>query len=513
MAFSRKYISILCFILALPLCFGITQGNALTTDYCGTGAAEPPFLAYGVDPNLLLLIDNSGSTLDLGYVEAGSQCFDDTYNPNTTYAGYFSPNAYYVYDFTQEKFRPWSGNSNLFLGAGTYYYYYAPQSLADVAVMMDDATLTTVTGFYVKGNFINWATASKIDIQKEILTGGKYDDTNDLLIMEGRGCSNRRYVKSIQLPSSYPSGGLSPPKTLTLAVRPARATTFDSWENSHAYSVGDIVNDLGELYIATSDGTSNGVGVSDDQGVTWAAYTGTTWTNGATYAAGSIVTDPSKDNSLDNGTLYYTATGGTASGTGVDDDTGITDWEPYHLTHIEIFPITDNGFDPSGCHAAVQAMDDPTGQGIVSQGIDDCMGYTAGQGSLETNSQAAFNHSIHMCWYYAKQGSWPQTFANTDQKCEDIYVAAGVDPWNITTDDRAYVCYGRYTGDASDVEGYVGRCWNPGAGAVLTCTGGYFTSGPKSGECKKYEWVGGTSPATSPVASCRTYRHRSGRPG
>ena len=77
-------------------------------DYCGNDVAVPPFLASGVDPNLLLLIDNSGSMIDMAYVEADSQCFDDTYDPNTTYAGYFERNVLYAFNFSGEYFEVFS---------------------------------------------------------------------------------------------------------------------------------------------------------------------------------------------------------------------------------------------------------------------------------------------------------------------------------------------------------------------------------------------------------------------
>ena len=120
--------------------------------------------------------------------------------------------------------------------------------------------------------------------------------------------------------------------------------------------MGDVVNDTGDLYIATSAGTSNGTSTSDDTGVSWVSYTLTRWTNGATYPAGSIVVDPDKANTIDEGRLYITAGGGTAGGTGIDDDTGITDWVPYNLTHIEIFPATTTGFDHSACQSAVTEL-------------------------------------------------------------------------------------------------------------------------------------------------------------
>ena len=55
----------------------------------------------------------------------------------------------------------------------------------------------TVTVFAASGNFLNWASASKLDIQKKILTGGKYDDINNRMVMESRGCLGRRFVKKI----------------------------------------------------------------------------------------------------------------------------------------------------------------------------------------------------------------------------------------------------------------------------------------------------------------------------
>jgi type IV pilus assembly protein PilY1 len=286
-------------------------------------------------------------------------------------------------------------------------------------------------------------------------------------------------------------------KYLTLGVRPPRDQRFDPWENATAYAVGDVVNDVGELYIATSAGTTNGTITSDDTGVSWSAYTLTRWTNGATYPAGSIVADPGKANTIDEGRLYLTAAGGTASGTGIDDDTGITDWVPYNLTHIEIFPATTTGFDHSACQNAVDELGkDSPNQGQLQQYIDDCMGYTvSGSSTIEANSNAAFNHGIHNCWYYAKHTEWPNgsgSVNSTKSACEDVF--SDIEPWNITPDDRGYLCYGLYAAVPANQLGYVGRCWNPGAGAILTCTGGYFTSGPKTGECKKWEYVGGTLP-------------------
>ncbi|MBW2669830.1 MAG: hypothetical protein JRD87_08065, partial [Deltaproteobacteria bacterium] len=483
----KRHLSFVLFAILLAMFSGPAPPNLYAADYCSSNVALPPFLAGGVDPNLLLLIDNSGSMIDMAYVEDDSQCFDDTYNHSTTYAGYFEKNVLYAYNFSGNYFEVysiathWTGKDST---GGWYYNGY-------VWVLFDSTPgPTAFVGF---GNFFNWVMASKFDVQKEILTGGKYDSIDNRLVMESRGCLDRRYTRQVQVTDNI-NGGT---KYLTLAVRPPREQRFDPWENATAYVVGDVVNDVGELYIATSAGTSNGTSTSDDTGVSWASYTLTRWTNGATYPAGSIVVDPGKANTIDEGRLYITAAGGTAGGTGIDDDAGISDWVPYNLTHIEIFPATTNGFDHSDCQNAVDELSkDSPNQGQLSQYINDCMGYTvSGSSTIEANSNAAFNHAIHNCWYYAKHNDWPSgsgSVNSTKSSCEDVF--SDIEPWNITPDDRGYLCYGLYAADPANQLGYVGRCWNPGAGAVLTCTGGYFTSGPKTGTCKKWEYVGGTSP-------------------
>lgn len=72
------------------------------------------------------------------------------------------------------------------------------------------------TCFAATGNFLNWAAASKFDIQKKILTGGKLyngtggdygpggpsDDEDDRLVMENRGCAGKNFVKQITVDTS-----------------------------------------------------------------------------------------------------------------------------------------------------------------------------------------------------------------------------------------------------------------------------------------------------------------------
>jgi len=207
----KKYSSIgLTVILCLVMAF-FPMAPALA-DVCVDTPEVPPFLSAGVDPNLLLTIDNSASMYDPAYVDVDNQCFDDTFAWDTQYAGYFETWDWYYYDFTNGKFVSWDSGLNAgaldaaFWAIGADEVVYEDWGLIggwDVSVKIDTVT-PAVTGFYASGNFLNWATASKFDIEKEILTGGKYYDPNggvpneEVLILESRGCMGRRQIKQVQ---------------------------------------------------------------------------------------------------------------------------------------------------------------------------------------------------------------------------------------------------------------------------------------------------------------------------
>ncbi|MCI5119599.1 MAG: hypothetical protein D3908_00050 [Candidatus Electrothrix sp. AUS4] len=76
--------------------------------------------------------------------------------------------------------------------------------------MEETVTPKKVTSFAARGNFLNWAMASKFDVEKKILTGGKFNYYEQIMVGEHRGCSGSRFVKQVKLDSG---------KFLTLGVR------------------------------------------------------------------------------------------------------------------------------------------------------------------------------------------------------------------------------------------------------------------------------------------------------
>jgi type IV pilus assembly protein PilY1 len=187
-------LTILAFILiSLP-------SSALSSmdNYC----TKPPFISNGAQPNLLLMIDNSASMYDLAYVDNGnapvresSYCYDQTYDSNNNYVGYFEPKTIYSYNFGSGHFE-----------AGGFPGSCSHQISNELCVNIVSGSPSTVDEFHAKGNYLNWLTSSKLDVQKQILTGGKYDTVSKELVPESRGCVGRGFVKEA-LTADYVEGG------------------------------------------------------------------------------------------------------------------------------------------------------------------------------------------------------------------------------------------------------------------------------------------------------------------
>ncbi len=224
--FIKFWRKIFVFISFTILIFSSASYAQNMNDYCIT----PPFIVAGVKPNLLLMLDNSASMLDLAYVDKGTSsrqayyCVDETYRSGNEYAGYFDKvcsdsctnkdncifckddtdcpsgktcvDTMYEYDFSEN-----------------YFYTPATTTTCSGETKSIDNTLLIcidkgdpfiddddrVTNFVAKGNYLNWLTSSKFDVQKQILTGGKYAYDSDLeksfMIAETRGCVGRKFIK------------------------------------------------------------------------------------------------------------------------------------------------------------------------------------------------------------------------------------------------------------------------------------------------------------------------------
>lgn len=129
-----------------PLSFSFTTIQNLTpaamNDYCQI----PPFISGAtVKPNVLLLVDNSGSMNEFAYKTKGygDSNYDTSYDTNKVYYGYFDYNKMYQYDTTSGGF-----------------------------FKLDSSKTLDNTSFW-SGNFLNWLTMRRVDVVRKVLTGGK----------------------------------------------------------------------------------------------------------------------------------------------------------------------------------------------------------------------------------------------------------------------------------------------------------------------------------------------------
>lgn len=115
-------------------------------NYCNI----PPFVTSGANslkPNVLLVIDNSGSMYEFAYKTAGKggnlTSADNSYNSNTEYYGYFDKTKMYSYDTS----------------ASGFFY-------------VDGTKAIDKTSFW-SGNMLNWLTMRRVDVVRKVLVGGK----------------------------------------------------------------------------------------------------------------------------------------------------------------------------------------------------------------------------------------------------------------------------------------------------------------------------------------------------
>jgi type IV pilus assembly protein PilY1 len=162
---------------------------------------------------------NSNTTLCLTNADCGTGntcntafCYDNSYSNARTYYGYFTPTTIYysggvpygpagtcsvttattcTADIncpsgehcnlkTNTDISPVNANYSTFQstsswpGAPTYKAQAGGSGATYFAAVLDSVTSPVNVTLYATGNFLNWLTASKLDLQKMIMTGGKY---------------------------------------------------------------------------------------------------------------------------------------------------------------------------------------------------------------------------------------------------------------------------------------------------------------------------------------------------
>ncbi len=201
MKYGRLYIIAILLLLALAS----TGYSQSMEDYC----QWPPFLTTAAPPNVMLVIDVSGS---MGWDAYSFNDWDwngdgilDGYDPNTTYEGYFDPEKYYTLDANgvyvettptgqpcqrtclQSRCRRWPlGDCDWDPGTCSWR---RPWRCCTQWQQSGDCNLQS-------GNYLNYLYMSRIDLVRWALTGGKPDSCDTKQI---QSCDPELYPQSNQL--------------------------------------------------------------------------------------------------------------------------------------------------------------------------------------------------------------------------------------------------------------------------------------------------------------------------
>jgi len=137
----------------------------------------PPFLQSGnVKPNVLLIVDNSGSMKRPAYWPSNLSFSktDSSFDPNKTYYGIFNPEQRYSYN-----------------KIGDYFYEDAEGKWS--------------------GNFLNWLTMRRYDILLKVLVGGNYKEKGRNRFLQGFNICEKSY-KDYVFKKKYSRSGYFPSK-------------------------------------------------------------------------------------------------------------------------------------------------------------------------------------------------------------------------------------------------------------------------------------------------------------
>jgi len=240
---KRLIFSISCLFLSLAL-FSLRELNAgVMGDYC----IVPPYVVQDVAPNVMIVLDNSGSMFNFAYFDgfntttasddnmcdsSTSPCtgFTDpgTY-PTYKYYGYFDPDYWYTY-------------SSRFVPAG-------PKSGTRPANSWD-------------GNFLNWLTMRRVDVIRKVMAGGKSigSGANTRLLGQIADYAGRGIYKQIANASDYtPYSGS---KTFTFSTGGSATSSFSVSGVSGTFSVDVVVPPPVEGVLQKVVGTRARVGLT-----------------------------------------------------------------------------------------------------------------------------------------------------------------------------------------------------------------------------------------------------------
>lgn len=124
--------------------------------------SNPPFSTASVSPNVVVMLDNSGSMK--------SSMYGSNFDPTEKYYGIFQSDTNYSYDST------FPIDTRQYAGGATAVYDVAIDTSKTGAFQEDTTCTIAPSGNCWDGNFLNWLTTRRIDAARMVLVGGKLEN-------------------------------------------------------------------------------------------------------------------------------------------------------------------------------------------------------------------------------------------------------------------------------------------------------------------------------------------------
>lgn len=169
----KTVISALLLALQLFIC---QQSHAAATAVNSDYACAPPYLSQNAKPNINMVLDYTRSMLGPAYISCSvntttgltTSCDSndpsaETYDSTNNYYGYFKSDLYYSYNSSKY----WEENSSC--------------TNTDRKGIIG----ATASAACLSGNVLNFATTTRVNVLRKILTGGKFDTATNVYIAEG----------------------------------------------------------------------------------------------------------------------------------------------------------------------------------------------------------------------------------------------------------------------------------------------------------------------------------------
>jgi type IV pilus assembly protein PilY1 len=162
MAMMKRLTIIIITIFLFFIFLSSSNLYAAMSDYC----VVPPYVIQDVPPNVMIVLDTSGSMFSFAYYDGFNTTTpsddNDCGNSGTPCTGFLTPGTYPTYQyygyFNPDYWYTYSSNR---------FYPSAPKPGSGISGAR--AKLSTEWD----GNFLNWLTMRRLDVVRKILTGGK----------------------------------------------------------------------------------------------------------------------------------------------------------------------------------------------------------------------------------------------------------------------------------------------------------------------------------------------------